>query len=561
MLRYVPRALLGAAIAISTAACAAGAGGTATAPGGAGDGRYRILVPAFEGEVGERVANELRSMVAGMERHTAVPVGELRGALRQHGVEELDAVTARQLATLMNAQLVAWGEVRPGGAGLQADVTFTDVPTGDRILVEGATGANPRQLAQAIFADFEQSVQGMLQAAFCADYLASEQFERALENCENALAILPNSTAALYGRATALFHQEQYEDALGTYARLLEIDPVHQDALLGAGLAASQLERTEQALGYYRSYMELNPDDPQVRMKVAGDIAQAGDVVSAYHVLEPGIQANIDNVDYQQYLANVAVSAGSRVSEQQDAQAARPYFDAAVQAYERVLRERGDDLDASTYRQLVAVYNEIGRTDEAMRYAREGTRRFPDDAGTWAQLASVLNRANQSAEEVRALTRVIELDPDFENVYIRRALAHQRAGQRQQALRDFEAAAARGDRALVGRAIFGMAGDELRRERWAEAEPLLQTAATYADAATRNEIAFFRGVAAFRQGEQIARANTQGRPDAARRALQFFQQAIPHFQGTNHQQASQLLAATRQYIENQEAIIEAARGR
>jgi tetratricopeptide (TPR) repeat protein len=561
MLRYVPRALLGAAIAITTAACAAGGGEPASGPGGSGDGRYRILVPTFEGQLGDRVANDLRSMVAGMERHTAVPAREVTRALQQHGVEHLDAITARQLATLMDAQLVAWGEVQPGGAGLTASVTFTDVPSGDQITVENATGANPRQLAQAIFADFEQKVQGMLQAAFCADYLASEQFDRAMENCDAALAILPNSTMALYGRATALYHQEEYEEALVTYQRLLAVDEVHQDALLGAGLAASQLDRTDEALRFYRNYMELNPDDPQVRMKVAGDIAQAGDVVAAFRVLEPGIQANVDNLDYQQYLASVALMAGSRVGEQQNADAARPFFEAAAQAYERVLAARSDDLDAATYRQLVAVYNELGRTQDALRFAREGTQRFPDDAGTWAQLASVHNRAGQAGEEIRALTRVIEIDPDFENVYIRRALAQQRAGQRQQALRDFEDAARRGDRALVGRAIYGMAADELRRERWADAESLLQTAANYAGPDIRNDIAFFRGLALFRQGEQIARANSQGRPDAARRALQFFQQAIPHFQGTNHQQAGQLLAATRQYIENQEAIIQAARGR
>jgi tetratricopeptide (TPR) repeat protein len=568
MLRNVPRALLGAAVAVTAAACAAGAGnGTATAPGG-GDagGRYRILVPAFEAQgvqprQAEGAANDLRGLISNMATHTAVPVGELRGAMRQHSVEQLDAITARQLAQLMNAQLVAWGTVQPGGEGLTANVTFTDVASGDEIQVQGATGANPRQLAQAVFSEMEQRLQGIAQAAFCNEYLASQQFDRALETCDRALAVVPNSTLALYGRATALFHQEQYQPSLETYRRLLDVDPTHQDALLGAGLAASRLEQSQDALGFYNRYLELNPGDVQVRMAVSGQIVEAGDVVSAFRILQPAVADNQDNVDFQAYLAQVATAAGQRVAEQQNAQAAREFYETALGAYSRVFAVRGDSVDAPLMRQAMAVNLELGRNDEALRIAEQATQRFPEDAGVWSQYASILNRANRSADEARALTRVATINPQFENVYIRRALAYQRAGNRQAALADLERAAQGGDRQIVAQAIFGMAGDELRRERWSEAESLLGMAQGYATGNLRSEISFFRGFALYRQGEAIARANTQGRPDAARRALAFFQQAIPHLQASQNAQAGTVLSGARQYIDNQEAIIAAARGR
>lgn len=568
MLRYVPRALSAAAVATAMAACAAGTGGPAGSP--ANDGRYRILIPEFEGVSGDQVANSLRGLVTGMERHTSVPHGEFRRAVSQYGIEQLTPIEARQLAQVMNAQLVAYGNVAQGGAGLEAEVTFTDIASGDNFTVQ-ATGANPRQLGQAIYDELHQSIQGILLASFCNDYLSSEQFEQALDNCEQALEIMPTGTAALYGKATALFHLDQHQESLETYRRLLEIDSHHQDALLGAGLAASSLQRTDEALVFYRQYMELNPEDPQVRMKVAGDVAQAGDVVSAYEILQPGLQANLDNIDYQQYFARVAVQAG-RVVGEEDAARARPIYQSASQAFERVIAEREDELEATDIRLLVSVMTELGQTDDAIRFAERGTRQFADDPTIWSQYATVLNRANRAADEIRALSRVIELDPTFENAHIRRAVAHQKAGQAQQALRDFEAAAQGGDRALVGRAIFGMAADAMRgaSPRWADADNLLQTAARYAGPELRGDIAFFRGVALFRQGEAIAQQNaTQGRAEPARRALQFFQQASSQLQAASQAQLQnasqndlqQLVAATRQYIDNQEAIIEASRGR
>jgi tetratricopeptide (TPR) repeat protein len=568
MFRFVPRAMLGAVVAVTTVACGGAGAGPANGPeaGGTG-GRFRILVPAFEAQgvqprQAESVANDLRTFIYNQStHHTAVPAREIQGAVRQHGVGELDAITARQLAQVMNAQLVTWGSVQPGGEGLLANVTVTSVATGDQFEIEGATGANPRALAQAIFTSLNERLQGILMAGNCQDFLSTQEFDRALENCLRALEVLPGNTAALYGAATALFHQEQFEESLRYYQQLLEADPAHQDGLLGAGLAASRLERGQEALGYYNRYLELNPGDVQVRMAVSGQIVEAGDVVSAFRILEPGMQDNIENIDFQQYLAQVATAAGQRVAEQQDADAARPYYDAALRAYERVFADRGEEIEAPVMRQAIAVNLEVGRTDDALRLAQQATQRFPQDAGVWAQYASVLNRAGRAGEEVQALSRVAQIDPQFENVFIRLALAHQRTGNRQQALANFERAAQVGDRALVGQAIFGMAADELRRERWAEADQLLATAAQYAGPNIRGDISFFRGLAAFRQGERIARANTQGRPDPARQALQFFQQALPHLRASNNPQASQVLSATQQYIENQEAIIQAARGR
>lgn len=561
MRRYVPRALLAAVMAVAAAGCAAGTAGTTGSEGGAAGGRYRVLIPDLAGPSGDRVADQLRRLVSDMATHTAVAERDMRRAMGQYELEQLDAITARQLAQQMQYENVLWGTISQGGAGLEADVIFVDVPTGDQIQLDDVTAADPNALAQAIYAEVDQTVEGIRQAAFCNDYLSSQQFEQALETCNRALGIVPGSTTALYGKATALLNLERYEEALATYEELLEIDPGHQDALLGAGLAASQLGRSDVAMGFYNRYLEVNPGNVQVRMTVANDIAKTGDYVSAFRVLEPALAENADNVDFQRYLFSIATAAGQAVQTAEGPDAARPFFETALDAYEASFGTGEAELDASTIRQAIAVTNALGDQARALELARDATVRFDTVAAIWSQYATVLSDADRHAEAVQALDRVVQLDPDYENVYIRRAMAKMEAGDRQSALADLQQAAQRGDRENVARVILSMAGPALQANRFAEAAGLLEIAQNYAEGPTRSEVNFFLGYSYYKQGEAIARANTEGSAADARRALEFFRRALPLLEGSAHAQAATVAGAARQYIENQEAILEASRGR
>jgi tetratricopeptide (TPR) repeat protein len=525
-------------------------------------GRYRVLIPGLvsadgtASREGDQTANQLRGLVANMATHTSISDRDMRRAMSQYSVGALDEITSRQLAQQMGAELVMWGTVQPGGQGIEADVRFIDVRSGDEIQLEDISGGNANQLAQAIFQGFETSVEGIRQAAFCNDYLSSQQFDRALETCERALTIVPRSTAALYGKATALLNLERDDEALQIYQTLLEIDPAHQDALLGAGLAASRQEQSEMAMGFYTRYMELEPENVEVRMTVAHDIFQTGDVLSAYRLLEPAIANNRDNLDFQRYFFSVAAAAGQRVMEQESRDAARPYLEAAMSAYETAFAAADAEMDAGVLRQAIAVNNALGRRDQALRLAQQATQRFGDDAAVWSVYATVLGDAGRHAEAIAALDRVIQIDANYPDAYIRRALQRIEAGQRQAALADLERAAAT-NRENVARVVLRMGSEALNANRFEEAENMLALAMQYATGEMRGQISFLQGFAVYRQAETIARANTQGNVAQARRAVQLFQRAEPLVRAGQHAQRQQVLDAIQQYLDNQNAIIRA----
>src|SRR5690554_6685953 len=102
MRRFVPRALLTAAVVVSAACSAAGAG---VDPGGDIGGRYLVMIPALEGPSGDVVANELRALVTEMATHAAINDRAVRSAMSEYDLEELNEITARQLAQQIRAQL------------------------------------------------------------------------------------------------------------------------------------------------------------------------------------------------------------------------------------------------------------------------------------------------------------------------------------------------------------------------------------------------------------------------------------------------------------------------
>lgn len=559
MRRFAPRALLTAVFALS-AACASG-GTAGSALDDTAGGRYQVLAPDLTAtggvtpDVAGEVSETLRGLMATMATHTALSEQALFQAMEAYEITELSEITARQLAQQIEAELVMWGTVASGGAGLEADVTFIDVRSGDEIPIENVSAATPEALAQELFARFEGSIEGIRQAAFCSDNLATQQFERALENCNAALAIVPQSTVALYGKATALLELERTEEALETYNALLEVDPAHENALLGAGLAASMLERPN-AMDYYTRYLEINPGNVQVRMTIANDIAQTGDYISAYRVLETAIADNADDVDFQKYLFSIATAAGNRAQEMGDEALANEIFATALNAYEIGFAD-ATGLDAGILRNVVAVYNALGRTDEALAAAQEATTRFPDDASIWSQYATVLQDMERYAEAAQALSRVIEIDPQYSDAFIRRAVAYMEAGDEAAALADLERAAASGNRADVAQVVLSIGSEALNRNDFAEAADLFSMAYEYAEGSARNNISFYWGYSIYKQAEAIAKANTQGNVADARRALALFQRVLPLVNASTHADAATVADAARQYIANQEAIIAA----
>ena len=277
-----------------------------TAEAQAVGGRFRVLVPNFapmddaRDNFGKDVAKELRKMINDLATHQPVDEKELKNAMKQYDIDEddLNCIRARQLANLINAEVVVCGSYSPEGGQekvFRVNTQFVTVSTGEAFDVPSFVGTEEgdgkKEAAAQIAGAFERLAQQGRAMQFCADYAQSQQWDNAMENCDQAIALNPASSSARMVRARILRETERMPESLTEYEEVLRLDPMNETALQAAGYVSAQLGEDDKARRYYSDYLELDPMNSAVRMRVAYDLAQAGDPSGAMGLLQGGLQS------------------------------------------------------------------------------------------------------------------------------------------------------------------------------------------------------------------------------------------------------------------------------
>ena len=550
----------------------------------ASSSRFRVLVPTLErrgdarADFGKKVAEQVAKSIQGLPTHIPVENKEVKDALRKYKIkeEELDCIKSRQLAVQINAELVMCGTVEPGAGGNQVSAQFISAKTGETFEVAPFAAADPAQAAQHIFHSFENYVKQISLAAFCRDYLASQQWQQALDNCNQALGINANSQTALNMKGMALYRMAMAPDqsavqdsarlreAYDVYRKVIELNPVEQDALKQAGIIAARLGQAEQSRTYFRQYMELNPGDAAVRLAIAGEAARSGDAEGALRIVEEGLTADTANADLATYAGHFAVQAAAR---SEDKAAQQRLFEAAVRHYSRVRALRGAQTDAGVLQNMIQALVQLGRHGEAVTIGREAVASAPADstaANLWLAYATALQGANQLDQALTALDTAVARDPKNDRAVGRRAAVLLEAGRLSDASAAFRAAIAAGvmDASTAAQLVFNTGYERYRAQNWDSALQFFDASGDLAtEAKARGQANFWSGMIFYQRG--IAAAKPQN-AKAARAALPLFQRALSYLQGsgveayaaeTRGVNLSQTISAVRQYIDIQNQII------
>jgi tetratricopeptide (TPR) repeat protein len=290
----------------------------------------------------------------------------------------------------------------------------------------GGEGDEPA-VARHIFDEFDRYTRHLRAAANCEEYARSRLWDEALQQCDRALDLNPDALGPRYRRARTLFELSRGDEALEELERLLQRDPVHEAALELAGYVSATLERDGEARGYYARFLELQPEKAAVRMRVAYDLAQAGDTRGALLLIREGLDLDPGNVALWEQLGGYAFSVGEAMNRDrprtEDSGALAPgaveYFTLAIDAYERVFEARGPETPAAHLRNVVSAYLRLARLEEATATAERALDTHPGDDGLWSTYANVLERSGRVPEALEALRRVEELNPAYPNLGLR----------------------------------------------------------------------------------------------------------------------------------------------
>jgi tetratricopeptide (TPR) repeat protein len=550
--------------------------------------RFRVMVPNLQPQegaanrFGERVANNLRDMID-LPTHVAMDRRSIDRAARDYDMRlnDLGCLEARQLAALIDVPLVMCGSYREEGDQYRVEATFFTVPQGEEFPVEpfALPQRDERQAAEQIVGSFESLVQQVQYVAWCAQEYGSNNWDGALNYCTQAVEVAPESHQARFALARTYMELENFDTSLQHFEILLNRDPYDDTVLENAAWVAGQLGDTDKARGYYTRYLELNPGNTSVRIRVAFDLAQAGDPYGAMEFVRAGLEQDPDNVElleaYGSYAFRAAVEQQSMRAVGQDADQTLPpeiasLFREASETLMRVVELEGAESRSAYVVNSVRAYLQLNEVDQAIRTAERGLQVFPEDAGIWSEKATAENRRGDVDAALRSLEQALRFNPDLPNARARMANYLVASGRIQEGLEHASRAVEAGEQGADQ--IVGMFFNEAYQNGIQENRDLAHgiQVLEYAKQLPvsrewREQLDFWHGYAIYQRGVQAQNPQTV---ESAQRALPMFQEARRLFeasrgyadrtQGVNY---NQLIQATDQYMEIQNAIIRRGRGR
>lgn len=544
-------------------------------------GRYEVVIPDFQrtddarGDFGEDAANRLRDLIDDLDTHRPVDRDDIEDALDRFDtrMSDLNCVLTRQLTSQIGAQVAACIEYSSaGGDQVEVAATFVDVASGEAFEIEpfAIRDRDDRGAAQRIFDAFAGFVEQSRASAFCRDYASSSLWDSAEEQCLRSIELNPEAEASLYTLARVYMEQEEFEESLERLEQLLEVNPSHENGLNLAGFVAAQLGREEEARQYYTDYLQWNPENAQVRIRVAYDLAQAGDPLGALQLIERGIQLDSANTDLYLYRGNFAFSAGEQARREAGTDSitaeVEELYRTALGAYERVLEDDSVEVVPSQLRNASAAYLQLGEEAEAARFARTALDEFPEDASLWSVYAEALRAQDRIEDALAALDTAQSVDPDYPNVAARQGRWLLDAGRIDEAVPYFRRAVERGEQTpdAMANTVFSVAHSQgVQRGQYSFALRLIGIAKDFdVGAETREQLDFWHGYSLLQRGIGVQEPQNVS---TARQALPMFQQARRLLQASqgyarrNNINVQQLLSATDQYIDIQEAVIRRGR--
>lgn len=567
-------------ITLSLVAVAATLGLAVAAPAQAQEpgGRFRVLFAQPEVEKGvngrfaRNVSNEARKLIDGMITHRSLEKDDLKRLLGQFRLKEkdLNCITSQQLAVQGGIELVLCMDFRPEGDETAVQATFITKEQ-VRFEVPPTRGNDAKVIAQHIHTSFETFVNQLRLVQFCHEDLASSQWEAALAKCDEAIALNPQSEAALYGKGHALMMLERYDEALAPLQQLIQLNPIHAEGLQANGFVAAKLGRVDESRKYYNQYLELNPGSSEVRITIALDAMQAGDPEGALAIIEKGLSPESQEPRLVEYAGYFSVSAATKLLEEaqnggEDVRArANALFEKAIGYLSSIYEQNGAESNAEVYAQLINSYAQLGRTDEALELAAKAIVEKAGEAAVWRAYAGALREAGQVVEAIAALDSVVAYDENAKGVRIQQANWLVGAGDLDAAEDAFRKAVDAGEieSEAAGMMVFAIgANDKFQKGQRAESIPYFELAAKFVTQENSKAIVnFFQGLAHFYEAVEIQKPQTAA---SAREALPRFQKALEHFkQSGAYGEASPANAKTLQdhtnaaetYIKIQQAIL------
>ena len=240
---------------------------------------------------------------------------------------------------------------------------------------------------------------------------------RALEAYDAALALKPDSLAALRQAAVVAERNGELERSLSYWMRAKKLAADDAEVLLGFGRVCLKMDLLDDAEAALESAAARDPGDPASAYTLA--VAKVGkrQYEAAQTLLEPLVKKRPQDAQLQYALGSVLYMQG--------------HLAEADERLRESLRLDADQLASPYYLALVA--RDQGKDAEAASRLEELLHRHPDHASSCEALGGLMMNARRYDEAERLLRKAVELNPKSVKANYQLGLLLARTGRKEEA--------------------------------------------------------------------------------------------------------------------------------
>ncbi len=292
--------------------------------------------------------------------------------------------------------------------------------------IQALPGGNPREARRAIsnFLKFEELPDAQRAEALVLRARMSKNKDKALENMDQAIELVPENTVYRLAKAIFLRQANRLDEALATIEKVIQISPENGNAVILQGEIYRQQSRIEEALASFDKATELVPQAPgpyqnrgeiyRLQGEFEKAIAQFNEVLK----LQPGVLLTLLH-------RSDAYMADGKLTE-------------ALADIEVVL-EKKPSVPAP-HRLHAEILVKMGRLDEAVEEMERISEAMPDQLELKMQLALYYLVDKKPRKAIDSYSDVLDLNKDHFLALQSRGDAHLNIGKHAEAIADFSRA-------------------------------------------------------------------------------------------------------------------------
>jgi superkiller protein 3 len=237
-------------------------------------------------------------------------------------------------------------------------------------------------------------------------FVATNQYEEAIDAYDHALSIKSDYHEACNSRGNALVNLEKHEEAIRAYDRALAINSDYNEAWQNRGIALANLGRNEKAIISYDRALTIKPDDDKVLYNRGNALFNLGRYEEAIISYDKALDIKPNNHQIWNNRGNALFNLGR--------------YKEAIESYDKALAIKPDDYKILCDRSNT-LFN-LGRYEEAIESYDKALAIKPDDYKILCKQGVLLRNLGRYEEAIKSYDKALAIKPDDQETWYNRVI-------------------------------------------------------------------------------------------------------------------------------------------